>query len=72
MLLFSDFSKKIGGIIKIIDGNGRALPPIAMKIFTFLKLLNKTEKKQLKKWDEQKLFNHSKKQTGSMVVKITL
>ena len=38
VLLFVDLSKNIGGVIKIEDGNERAMPSLAMKIFSKLKL----------------------------------
>ena len=72
VLLFVDISKKIGGVIKIEDGNERAIPPLAMKIFFKLKLLSSTEKKILKKWSEQTLFNHAKKSIGKISAKIML
>tara|TARA_B100000686_G_scaffold335421_1_gene404010 strand:- start:781 stop:1764 length:984 start_codon:yes stop_codon:yes gene_type:complete len=68
VILFSDTNKKIGGIIKIIDGNERAIPPITMKIFNKLKLLNLNEKKQLFHWAKPKLFNHANKKIGEIVV----
>ena len=70
VFLFSEASKKIGGVIKVIDGNERAIPSIAIKIFQELKILNGKETMLLKKWREQKIFNHAKKQTGSIHVKI--
>ena len=41
VLLFVHKNKKIGGVIKVKDGNGRALPSIANEIFRKLKILNK-------------------------------
>lgn len=67
VLLFADNRKGYGGIIKIIDGNERAIPPIAMKIFSKLKLLNNKEKEKLKKWEKPKLFNHAKKEIGEIL-----
>jgi len=67
VLLFTDFQKKIGGAIKIIDGNNRALPPIAMHLFHKLNMLNYNEKGQLNKWLHQKLYNHAKKEIGKII-----
>ncbi len=72
VLLFVETSKNIGGIIKIEDGNERAVPPLAMKIFFKLKLLSSNEKRNLIKWTEQKLYNHAKKVIGKISAKIML
>ena len=72
VLLFVDISKNIGGIIKIEDGNERAIPPLAMKIFFKLKLLSNNEKRNLTKWTEQILYNHAKKMIGKISAKIML
>ena len=70
VLLFADLSKKIGGVIKIIDGNGRAIPSIAMKILIKLKLLSNKEKKMMQKWNNEKIHNFSKTLTGKISAKI--
>lgn len=70
ILLFADFKKKIGGVIKIIDGNNRAIPSITMQIFSHLKMLSNKEKKELSKWKKQILYNHSKKNIGKIVAKL--
>ena len=72
VLLFVDISKKIGGVLKIEDGNERAIPPLAMKIFYKLKLLSINEKRNLIKWTEQILYNHTKKVIGKISAKIML
>ncbi len=72
VLLFVDISKKIGGVLKIEDGNERAIPPLAMKIFYKLKLLSVNEKRNLIKWTEQILYNHTKKVIGKISAKIML
>ena len=41
-----------------------------MKIFFKLKLLSVTETKNLKKWSEPILYNHTKKKIGKIVAKI--
>ena len=72
VLLFADTSKNIGGVIKIEDGNERAIPPLAMKIFFKLKLLSSDEKRNLIRWTEQILYNHAKKTVGKISAKIML
>ena len=70
VLLFADFSKKIGGVIKILDGNNRAIPSVALKIFSKLKMISNNEKKYLKKWSIEILFNHNKKTIGKIISKL--
>ena len=72
VILFVETSKNIGGIIKIEDGNERAIPPLAMKIFFKLKLLSSNEKRNLIKWTEQILYNHAKTVVGKISAKIML
>ena len=70
VLLFADFKKKIGGAIKILDGNNRAIPPIVMQVLLKLKLLSENEVKELSNWTLQKLFNHTKKDIGKITAKL--
>ena len=66
VLLFADKVNKVGGIIKVKDGNERALPSIANEIFKKLKILNKKELDILSKWSNQKLINHAKIKIGEI------
>jgi len=66
VLLFADKVNKIGGIIKVKDGNERALPSVANEIFRKLKILNKKELDILSKWSNQKLVNHAKIKVGEI------
>ena len=70
VLLFEDFVKKIGGVIKITDGNNRAIAPIAIKLFSKLKIITTKEENTLLKLHKQKIFNHAKKKVGEIVVEI--
>jgi len=70
VLLFCDFSRNIGGILKIIDGNERAIPPLAMEVFLKLQLFSNEEITNLKKWSKQILYNHAKKEIGEISAKI--
>mgnify|MGYP001174564666 CR=1 FL=1 len=70
VLLFCDLKNKIGGVIKIIDGNERARASISMKIFLKLNLLSKKEKQFLSSWSETKILNHAKKKIGSIQAEI--
>ena len=71
ILLFAHKEKKIGGIIKVEDGNERALPSVANNIFQKLNLLNKKELNGLAKWTNEKIFNHAKINTGKIYTKIS-
>jgi len=70
VLLFADFKKKIGGAIKILDGNSRAIPSITMRIFIKFGLLTKNETKKLSYWTTQKLTNHKKKYVGKITAEL--
>lgn len=70
IFIFADFIKKIGGVIKILDGNNRAIPSITIKIFLKLKLLSENEIKKLNRWTEQQIFNHTKKNVGKITAKL--
>ena len=71
VLLFAHKEKKIGGIIKVEDGNERALPSVANSIFKKLNLLNKKELRGLSKWTNEKIFNHARINTGKIYTKIS-
>ena len=70
VLLFAHKEKKIGGVIKVADGNERALPSVANEIFKELKILNNNELKKLSKWSHQKIFNHANVNVGKIYTKI--
>ena len=70
VLLFAHKEKKIGGVIKVCDGNERAIPSIANEIFKKLKILDKNELKRLSKWSHEKIFNHAKLNVGKIYTEI--
>lgn len=70
VLLFADFEKKIGGALKVLDGNNRAIPSIAMEVFLKLNLLNENEKKALHKWKEQIIYNVANKKIGKIIANL--
>ena len=57
---------KIGGVIKVIDGNDRARPSAALKIFSKLNLISQKEKKLLKNWQFENIYNHKKIKVGEI------
>jgi L-asparaginase II len=66
VLLFAHKEKKIGGVIKVKDGNERALPSVANEIFKKLSLLDKHESQELSIWSNQRLMNHAKIKVGEI------
>ncbi|MDC0194880.1 asparaginase [Alphaproteobacteria bacterium] len=70
VILFIDKDKKIGGIIKVSDGNNRALPSSANEIFKKLNILNKNELKELSKWTNEIISNHANQKIGKIYTTI--
>ena len=70
VFLFADLKSDISGIVKIIDGNERAIPYLIFSIFKKLQLLNKEELTELKKIYSFKLLNHAKIKIGSIKTSI--
>ena len=66
VFLFAHLKKKIVGVIKIKDGNERAIPSTVCSIFKKLKILDNSKNLRLKKWENTKLTNHAKKITGEI------
>ena len=64
VLLFSDMKNKYGGILKVKDGNNRAIPSATIKLLRNIKSITKNEVEKLKKWDPEFLYNHSNKKIG--------
>ena len=67
ILLFADLKKNIGGVIKIKDGNERAIPSVAITVFKKLSLLNKSENQKLSKWNNQIISNHANISVGKII-----
>lgn len=70
VLLFAHKEKKLGGVIKVEDGNERALPSVANEIFKRLNILEKNELKYLSKWTNENIYNHAKEQIGQIYTEI--
>ena len=70
VLLFAHKEKKIGGIIKVTDGNERAIPSVANEIFKKLEILSKEELAKLSKWSNEKIYNHAKINVGKIYTRI--
>ncbi len=70
VFLFIHLKKGIQGVIKVVDGNERAIPPVIFDIFKKLKILTNSELRNLKKNYDFNLFNHAKILTGSIKTKL--
>ena len=66
VFLFIHLKKDIFGILKVKDGNERALPSAIYTIFKKFKILNKEELGEYKSWVKFNLFNHAKVKVGNI------
>ena len=64
VFLFVDFQKEISGVIKISDGNERAIPIAILNIFKKFKVMSKIELKNLEKKEKFELKNHAGRNIG--------
>ncbi len=64
VFLFVDIQKEISGVIKITDGNERAIPITLLNIFKKLKIISKEELKNLEKKEKFELYNHASNKIG--------
>ena len=64
VFLFVDFQKEISGVIKIADGNERAIPIAILNIFKKFKVMSKVELKNLEKKEKFELKNHAGRNIG--------
>ena len=70
VLLFADLKKGISGVIKVVDGNERAIPAVTYNIFKKFKIMNVKELNYFKKFYNFKLINHAKIIVGSIDAKV--
>ncbi|PPR41660.1 MAG: hypothetical protein CFH22_00696 [Alphaproteobacteria bacterium MarineAlpha5_Bin12] len=64
IFMFSDFKKNYGGIIKIKDGNQRALPIVVIKLLKKIKSINKNEYELLSILQKNIIYNHKNIKVG--------
>ena len=62
--MFAHLTKGISGVVKVTDGNERAIPITIMNIFKKLKIMNKSELRNLQRKEEFNLKNHAEKKIG--------
>ena len=70
VFLFIHLTKKIVGIIKVTDGNERALPSAVYNIFKKLNIMKKDQLVKLHKLGNFNLNNHANIKTGEIKTKI--
>ncbi len=66
VFLFAHIKKGIVGILKVKDGNERALPSAVYSLCKKFKILNREELDKFNSWIELNLFNHAKVKIGSI------
>ena len=71
VFLFAHLKMGISGVVKITDGNERAIPITLINIFEKLKLMDKSELRNLQRKEEVYLKNHAEKKIGYINSKIT-
>ena len=64
VFLFIDIQKEISGVVKITDGNERAIPISILNIFKKLKVMSRVELKNLEKKEKFVLQNHAGRNIG--------
>ncbi len=64
VFLFIDIQKEISGVIKITDGNERAIPISILNIFKKFNVMNRQELKYLEKKEKFELQNHAGRNIG--------
>ena len=70
VFLFIDIQKEISGVIKITDGNERAIPISIINIFKKLKIMNTEELKNLENKEKFELQNHAGRNIGRISLKM--
>ena len=66
VFLFLHLKKGIFGILKVSDGNERALPSVVYSLFKKFSLLNSKKIEQFKLWNNFILYNHAKIKIGEI------
>ncbi len=70
VFLFLDLKKEICGVIKIVDGNERAIPPLLFNIFKKLKMMNTQELDHYRKIYKFHQLNHANILVGTIETNI--
>ena len=70
VFLFVHLQKRIFGILKVKDGNERALSSAMYTLLKKFKILTKKELDQFNSWNKTNMYNHAKIKIGSIKTKI--
>ena len=70
VFLFVHLKKEIFGILKVKDGNERALSSAMYSLMKKFKILNNEELNQFNSWNTNNMYNHAKIKIGSIITKI--
>ena len=70
VFLFVHLKKEIFGILKVKDGNERALSSAMNALLKKFKILDKEELNQFNSWNTSSMYNHAKIKIGSISTKI--
>ncbi len=70
VFLFICLKKGIVGVVKVVDGNERAIPNIVYKLFKKFNIMTKKELEELNKNFKFDLINHAKTKVGSVISNI--
>ena len=70
VFLFIDLIKDISGVIKVSDGNERAIPCVLFNLFKKLNILNRVELAKFKKLYNFQILNHENIIVGSIKTNI--
>mgnify|MGYP001193559857 FL=1 len=70
VFLFVHLKKEIFGILKVKDGNERALSSAMYTLLKKFKILTKEELNQFNSWNTTNMYNHAKIKIGSISTKI--
>ena len=66
VFLFFHLKKEIFGILKVKDGNERALPSAMYTLMKKFRILNKEELSEFNSWNKTNLYNHAKIKIGNI------
>ena len=66
VFLFVHLKKGLFGILKVKDGNERALPSAMHTLMKKFKILNKEELNKFNHWNKSTLYNHAKIKVGNI------
>ena len=70
VFLFVHLKKEIFGILKVKDGNERALSSAMYTLLKKFKILTREEISQFNSWNTTNMYNHAKTKVGNIITKI--